>query len=159
MLVTVANTAIGQSNRMSATLCNLGDAVTNDQDRPDPGSASSSLARVAVDHAWLSYAYLADADGDGYGSLFEDDAVLFWPGRPVVRGRRRLQRFRLEEHQAGFRYTASNVFCEARQVAVTGCLSTDESPDVEFVDILQISVRGLFVMQRSFFHVAPKPGG
>lgn len=135
--------------------------MTHQGGRPPPGVGGSGLIAAAVDHARLSYEYLDAHEIDAYGSLFEEDVVLRWPGRPEVRGRAALERFRTEQVRTDSpRHALSKVFGAGRYVAVQGRLTTRVRPgrpvtEMEFADIYTVSTEGLFRAQQTFLFLAP----
>jgi ketosteroid isomerase-like protein len=130
--------------------------------QPAP-AGSTGYTAAAIDHARLSYEYLDAGEIDAYGSLFAEDVVLRWPGRPALRGRPALERFRADQTRS-CRHAVTNVFGAGRNVAAQGRLTIGPHAgrpvlEIEFVDIYTVSDDGLFVAQQTYLFLPPPDPG
>ncbi|QFZ21605.1 nuclear transport factor 2 family protein [Saccharothrix syringae] len=111
-----------------------------------PGAA---VTAVGVEHVRLSYEYLDRSDIDGYGSLFDADAVLHRPGEQEVRGRAEIEAYQARRHQVD-RHHVDDVIAAEGRVAVIGRL-VGTGGEVGFADFFLLSEHGLLRSQRTFF--------
>jgi hypothetical protein len=112
------------------------------------------VARVGVEHVRLSYEYLDRHDIDGYGSLFDADAVLRSPVAGVVRGRAEIESYQAKRPTDAGRHVLDGVFGSAGRVFVVGRL-TGPGRQVEFLDLFTLTEHGMLLSQKSYFFAAP----
>jgi ketosteroid isomerase-like protein len=123
--------------------------------------ASQDIGSVAADHIRLGYHYLDVGDIDGYGSLFDEQAVLSHPGVRPVRGRDALERFeqrRFEQRRRAansVRHRVYDVVSSGRLVVALGRIderaaTADTVVSVDFVDVFTVSDDGLITRRRRY---------
>jgi hypothetical protein len=117
---------------------------------------------AGLDHVRLSYHYLDIADVDGYGSLFDVDAILQPPGMSPVRGRRQIERFQqLRIGVGGGNHEVAHVFGSGGRITAVGRYSTVDEDGregcVEFADLFTINPNGLIASQKTYLYLAADP--
>ena len=116
---------------------------------------------AGLDHVRLSYHYLDIADIDGYGSLFDVDAVLHAPGMSPVRGRRQIEKFQQLRMTGSGRHELEHVFGTSGRIAAVGrYFTTDEDGregSIEFADLFTIAPNGLVASQKTYLYLAVDP--
>ncbi|HEY4019503.1 MAG TPA: nuclear transport factor 2 family protein [Pseudonocardiaceae bacterium] len=110
----------------------------------------------------MSYHYLDIADVDGYGSLFDVDAILQPPGMSPVRGRRQIERFQqLRIGVGGGNHEVAHVFGSGGRITAVGRYSTVDEDGregcVEFADLFTINPNGLIASQKTYLYLAADP--
>jgi ketosteroid isomerase-like protein len=120
--------------------------------------ASAQVALAGLDHVRLSYEYLNSRDIDGYGSLFEGDAVVHRPGHEPIRGRDNVEHFQADQvDRVGAEHVVHDVFASGGRVAAVGRYIENESrcapTGVDFADIFTLSENGLIADQKTYFFV------
>lgn len=129
---------------------------------PSARPRATGATAAGLDHVRLSYHYLDVADIDGYGSLFDVDAVLHAPGMSPVRGRRQIEKF--QQLRAGLtvgRHQLQHVFGSGSRITAIGrYFTTDEDGregSIEFADQFTIAPNGLIASQKTYLYLAPDP--
>jgi len=120
------------------------------------------IASAAVDHVRLGYYYLDIGDIDGYGSLFDEQVVLRYPGVGPVRGRDEVERFEQRRRAAGpVRHTVTDIVSSGRLVVAFGRVdrrpvdpTSDAVTSVDFVDVFTVSDDGLISKRRRYLDTA-----
>jgi ketosteroid isomerase-like protein len=118
----------------------------------------SPVTGAAVDHVLLSYLYLDEGNLDAYASLLDEDVQLRWPGRPTRSGRAAVLAALAGSAGARGQHRLYQVIANGDCVAAIGrCTGPaalragDGFHDVDFVDIVTVSVDGLLLGQRRFY--------
>lgn len=133
------------------------------------GKQSSTRPRTAgataagLDHVRLSYHYLDVPDIDGYGSLFDVDAVLHAPGMSPVAGRRQIEQFQQLRVGVGGtgKHQLERVFGINGHVAALGrYFTTDRDGNegsIEFADVFTVAPNGLLTSQKTYLYLSADP--
>lgn len=129
---------------------------------PSARPRTTGTTAAGLDHVRLSYHYLDVADLDGYGSLFDVDAVLNAPGMSPIRGRRQIEKFQqLRAGTAGGRHALDHVFGSSGRITAIGkYFTTDEDGregSIEFADLFTIAPNGLIASQKTYLYLAADP--
>ena len=131
--------------------------------QPSTRPRATGTTAAGLDHVRLTYHYLDTADIDGYGSLFEIDAVLHGPGLSPLRGRRQIERFQQLRLGVGgiSRHQLDRVFGANGHVTAIGrYFSTDSDGNegsVEFADVFTVAPNGLLTSQKTYLYLAGDP--
>ena len=123
--------------------------------------STQDIGSAAADHIRLGYHYLDVGDIDGYGSLFDEQAVLSHPGVRPVRGRDALERFeqrRFEQRRRAansVRHRVFDVVSSGRLVVALGRIDEQAAAagtvsSVDFVDVFTVSEHGLITRRRRY---------
>jgi hypothetical protein len=128
-----------------------------------PAPPGTSVTAVGIDHVRLAYHYLDTGDMDAYGSLLDENALLWRPDGAPGYGRAEILEVQAALTGPPVEHHIHKIIASGGVVAVTGrCTSLPgrtgmDAGGVDFADIFTLTDEGLLLGCRRYYYVAPPP--